>query len=149
VAIDSRLTLPEDIGFSHPKVLLPGILVVQGPKWNGEGDGPDRAVERFCARFNRNDAINNFPLLVIVDDADFAVRALDNFLWVTFTRSNPAVDIYGIESFARDKHWGCIGSLVIDARQKPHHAPPLIEDPEVTKRVDAMAARGGPLHGII
>ena len=32
-------------------------------------------------------------------------------------------------------------ALVIDARIKPHHAPPLIEDPEVTGKVDAL---GGP-----
>jgi 4-hydroxy-3-polyprenylbenzoate decarboxylase len=38
---------------------------------------------------------------------------------------------------------------VIDARAKPHHAPPLVEDPAVTKRVDRLAERGGPLHGII
>ena len=47
------------------------------------------------------------------------------------------------------KHWGCRGPLVIDARIKPHHAPPLVEDPAVTRRVDALAARGGPLHGMI
>ena len=149
VAIDSRLTLPEEQGFSQPRLVLPGILVVQGPKWRGETEGPDRAVERFCARYNRGDAINSFPLVVIVDEAEFAARTLDNFIWITFTRSNPAVDIYGIESFVRDKHWGCFGSLVIDARQKPHHAPPLIEDSAVNKRIDALAARGGPLHGII
>ena len=48
-----------------------------------------------------------------------------------------------------NKHWGCRGPLVIDARLKPHHAPPLVEDPDVTRRVDALAAPGGPLHGII
>ena len=37
------------------------------------------------------------------------------------------------------------GSLVIDARSKPHHAPGLIEDAEIAKRVDSRAARGGPL----
>jgi len=35
-------------------------------------------------------------------------------------------------SFTQQRPWGCRGSLVIDARIKPHHAPPLIEDPEVT-----------------
>jgi len=64
-------------------------------------------------------------------------------------RSNPATDIYGIESFYQDKHWGCFVSLVIDARSKPHHAPPLVEDAAVTQRIEAMAARGGPLHGIV
>jgi 4-hydroxy-3-polyprenylbenzoate decarboxylase len=87
--------------------------------------------------------------VVIVDQSDFVAASLGNFLWVTFTRSNPAADVYGIESFTHNKHWGCRGSLVIDARTKPHHAPPLIEDPAVTRRVDALAAPGGPLHGII
>jgi len=35
--------------------------------------------------------------------------------------------------------------VVIDARIKPHHAPPLIEDPAITAKVDAMAAAGGKL----
>jgi 4-hydroxy-3-polyprenylbenzoate decarboxylase len=149
VALDSRLALPEMLGFHRPMVFLPGILVVEGPAWRSEPGGPDRAVERFCLALNRREAINNFPLVVVVDQSDFAARSLDNFLWITFTRSNPATDIYGIESFMRDKHWGCVGSLVIDARVKPQHAPPLIEDPQVTRRVDALAARGGPLHGIL
>ena len=74
---------------------------------------------------------------------------LNNLLWVTFTRSNPAADVHGVGAFTRQKHWGCTGPLVIDARIKPHHAPPLEEDPAVTRRVDALAAPGGPLHGII
>ena len=68
---------------------------------------------------------------------------------MTFTRSNPAADVHGIEASVNDKHWGCSGSLVIDARAKPHHAPPLVEDPEVTRKVDALGARGRPLFGII
>jgi len=56
-----------------------------------------------------------------------------------------AADLYGVGEFTRQKHWGCTGPLVIDARIKPHHAPPLVEDPAVTQRIDALAARGGPL----
>ena len=149
VAIDSRLRMPQQLGFKRPRVFLPGILVVEGPPFEANGNGVDPAVGKFCAEFRRNDAINGFPLVVVVDDSGFASRTLDNFLWTTFTRSNPAADVYGIESFILQKHWGCFGSLVIDARSKPHHAPPLIEDPEVTRRVDALAARGGPLHGVI
>ena len=87
--------------------------------------------------------------IVVVDDSPFVAESLRNFLWVTFTRTNPAADVYGIESFTRDKHWGCHGQLVIDARLKPHHAPPLAADLEVARHIDALAARGGPLHGII
>ena len=66
----------------------------------------------------------------------------------TFTRTNPAADIDGIEVFTRNKHWGCRGPLVIDARLKPHHAPPLVAEAEISRRVDALASPGGPLHGI-
>jgi 4-hydroxy-3-polyprenylbenzoate decarboxylase len=149
VAIDSRIRIPAALGFSDPRVFLPGILVIQGPPYQPGPDGRDAAVERFCESFTRQEAINSFPLIVVVDDSDFASRNLGNFLWTTFTRSNPAADVYGIESFVDRKHWGCHGSVAIDARAKPHHAPPLVEDPEVTRRVDALGAPGGPLHGII
>ncbi|MCC6123926.1 MAG: hypothetical protein IT426_03110 [Pirellulales bacterium] len=86
---------------------------------------------------------------MIADSSEFAARSTENFLWTVFTKSNPAADVFGIEPFTVDKHWGCRGSLVIDARSKPHHAPPLVEDPEVTARIDALAAPGGPLYGII
>jgi 4-hydroxy-3-polyprenylbenzoate decarboxylase len=95
------------------------------------------------------DPFISFRFVVVGDDSDFAARALNNFVWVTFTRSDPASDIYGVGAAVENKHWGCDGSLVIDARRKLHHAPPLEDDPEVEKRVDAMGAPGGPLHGII
>jgi len=149
VAIDSRIRIPAQLGFKNARVFLPGILVVEGPPHSPGEEEPDLAVERFCESFTRDDAINLFPLVVVVDDSNFAARTLSNFLWTTFTRSNPAADVYGIDSFFIQKHWGCFGSLVIDARFKKHHAPALAEDPEVTKRVDALAAPGSPLHGII
>ncbi|MFN4258169.1 MAG: UbiD family decarboxylase [Gemmataceae bacterium] len=149
----SRRTLPVELperfvppdGFGPPKICLPGVLAVQAPAWEAE----EEAAARFCGTYQPDDAINAFPLIVLVDDSDFTARTLNHFLWVTFTRSNPAADIDGIGSFIRLKHWGCTGSLVIDARIKPHHAPPLIEDPDVSRRVDALAVAGGPLHGII
>ncbi|MBN2476935.1 MAG: UbiD family decarboxylase [Pirellulales bacterium] len=149
VAMDSRLHVPAGLGFSNPRVFLPGILVVEGPAYHAGENGVDAAVERFCAGYDRNDPINAFPLIVVVDDSEFAARSLENFLWTTFTRSDPAADVYGIDSFVSRKHWGCFGSLVIDARSKPHHAPPLVEDPEISRRVDALGAPGGPLHGVV
>jgi 4-hydroxy-3-polyprenylbenzoate decarboxylase len=141
--VDRDLRLPE--GYRDPRLCLPGILAVAGPPFAADDAGDDHAVEKFCAAFGDQDVINRFPLVVIVDDSDFAARTLNNFLWVTFTRSNPAADVYGIGSAIRHKHFGCSGALVIDARIKPHHAPPLVEDARVTAKIDALAARGGPL----
>ncbi|MEX0824536.1 MAG: UbiD family decarboxylase [Pirellulaceae bacterium] len=158
--IPSQLRLPA--GYDNPRIVAPGILAIQGPQRNGAVERPPRlngssdseakldderagSLAPFCQAFSPDDPINRFPLISIVDDAAFTARNLSNWLWVTFTRSNPAVDITGIGAETIDKHWGCTGSLVIDARIKPHHAPPLVEDPQVSKRIDAMAARGGPL----
>jgi 4-hydroxy-3-polyprenylbenzoate decarboxylase len=135
------LKLPE--GFRNPRTVMPGVMAVEGPKCGLD----DRVIDVFCRAFPRDGL--PFRWIVVVDDSQFVTESLGNFLWVTFTRTNPAADIYGIEDFTHEKHWGCHGPLVIDARLKPHHAPPLVEDPEVTRRVDALAARGGPLHGIL
>jgi len=132
-------------GFGEPRLCLPGVLTIQGPAFSAEADGRDNAVDRFCGTLNEQAPINRYPLIVIADDSDFTARTISNFLWVTFTRSDPAADVYGIGAFGLRKHWGCRGALVIDARIKPHHAPPLVEDADTTRRVDALAARGGPL----
>jgi 4-hydroxy-3-polyprenylbenzoate decarboxylase len=89
------------------------------------------------------------PLALAVDDADFCAAGWENFLWVAFTRSDPATDVYGAGSAVRCKHWGCAGPLVIDARLKAHQPQPLEEDPDVERRVDRLGAPGGPLHGYV
>jgi len=145
--VPGDLRLPE--GFGNPRIAMPGVLVVEGPRVGHAARVPGAATREPRVATSREDPINRFPLVVIVDDSQFTTASLDNFLWVTFTRSDPAADVHGVEPFIEDKHWGCRGSLVIDARTKPHHAPPLEPDPEVARRVERLAARGGPLHGII
>ena len=139
-AIEGDLRLPD--GFDDPRVALPGVLVVRGPRYGETTRG-------FCSAFHPADPIGAFPLIVVVDDSEFVAQSPRNFLWSTFTKSDPAADIDGIGASCRQKHWGCEGPLVIDARVKPHHAPPLVDDPATERRVDALGARGGPLHGII
>jgi 4-hydroxy-3-polyprenylbenzoate decarboxylase len=145
--ISGDLRLPA--GFSAAQLAAPGVLVLQGEAWQGERGVSSADLLAFCRSYTRDDEINDFPLIVIVDDAEFVARNLKNLLWVTFTRSAPASDIEGIESFCHVKHWGCHGSLVIDARTKSFHAPALEEDPAVARRVDALGAAGGALHGLI
>jgi 4-hydroxy-3-polyprenylbenzoate decarboxylase len=142
--VPAGLNLPAGVG--EPRVCLPGVLALQAPAPAKAGP---RAVDRLCKALGPGDALGGFPLLVLADDSAVTASSLRDFLWVTFTRSNPAADLYGVGNFVRHKHWGCEGPLVIDARIKPHHAPPLEEDPQVRKRVEALAAPGGPLHRII
>jgi 4-hydroxy-3-polyprenylbenzoate decarboxylase len=123
----------------------------RGTAGGGSASGfrPERSGER---RGRRSSATPDEPqtaLVVVADDPDFVCASMDNFLWTTFTRSDPATDLYGADAFTHCRHWGCSAPLIIDARSKAFHAPPLEEDPDVQKRLDAWAAPGGPLHGLL
>ncbi|MGB7343174.1 MAG: UbiD family decarboxylase [Pirellulaceae bacterium] len=139
--IGIQRSLPD--GFSEPRLVMPGVIAIRGPKFEADHGRAD--VQRFAEAFRGDTSMQNTPLITIVDDSQFASATLNNWLWTTFTRSNPAVDVDGIDHETIDKHWGCRGPLVIDARVKPHHAPPLIEDPETSAKVDARATRGDAL----
>jgi 4-hydroxy-3-polyprenylbenzoate decarboxylase len=134
---------PPELG----RAALPGVLVMEAPRFPGYSR-VEAEMQELSLRLARED-LAGFPLVVLADDPEFTASHLRNFLWVTFTRSNPSHDVHGVSSFVEHKHWGCAGSLIIDARLKPHHAPPLVEDPEVTKRVDRLASKGGSLHGVL
>ena len=143
--IPSDFWLPS--GFSNPSICFPGVLAISSPRWSVGPHQQDPIPQLFCDAFPTDATINQFPLVVLCDDAPFCADSLANFLWVTFTRSNPAADVYGIQSSVQQKHWGCRGSLVIDARLKAHMAPPLESDPHVVERVDKLFRKGGALHG--
>ncbi len=141
VEIPAELGLPD--GFRNPRMVMPGVLALEAPPHTAAAGRND--VQRFVDAFADDPTLKTFPLVTLVDDSIFASADLKNWLWLTFTRSNPAIDIAGVGETMVDKHWGCRGPLVIDARVKHFHAPPLIEDAQTVAKVDARAARGGPL----
>ncbi|MDR3319446.1 MAG: UbiD family decarboxylase [Desulfovibrio sp.] len=138
---------PLPAGFTRMRVVMPGVAVLRGPKHSLSRDTQDSAVEALASTLASWAGREAFPLLAVVDDPDFCTENLNNFFWVAFTRSDPATDSYGVHSRTRAKHWFCEAPLILDARLKPFHAPPLEEDPAVTSAVKKLAAPGGPLHG--
>ena len=139
-------------GFYGLQAVLPGVFVLGGARF----ESYDRVEADLAPLWNALDAaeragadLTGMPLVILCDNPGFAAESLRSLLWVAFTRSNPSHDIHGRRANIRHKHWNCVEPVLIDARLKPHHAPPLIEDPAVTRRVDALAAPGGPLHGVI
>ncbi len=143
--LPAEVRLPEPFG--RTAQVMPGVLAVEAPRFTTHAEA-EREVGILDGALRGRD-LAGMPLLVLCDDAAFTAANVDNFVWVTFTRSNPSHDVHGVGSFTEHKHWGCRGPLVIDARIKPHHAPPLERDPAVERRVDRLGERGGPLHGII
>jgi 4-hydroxy-3-polyprenylbenzoate decarboxylase len=139
-----NLELGKDFG--KAAFVCPGILALEGPPFSDQSAYAD--LKSLTDRMEQFDW-TGIPLVILCDDAKFMAADFGNFLWATFTRSNPSHDLHGVGSFTENKHWGCTGPVVIDARVKPWHAPGLVEDPEVEKRVDKLFAKGGSLHGII
>ncbi|MFD1769068.1 UbiD family decarboxylase [Sphingobacterium suaedae] len=133
--------------FNHGKLVLPGVVVLDGRKFTTYPE-EESAVTTWANSLNKDD-LKGIQLIVLVDDVRFAVASISNFVWITFTRSNPASDIYGVDSFIAHKHWGCHGPVIIDARTKPHHAPALVKDEAVERKVDQLGVKGGSLYGII
>ncbi len=140
------LKLPEE--FSRPCMAMPGVLVVQGSPFISYARA-QYELHQLDRRLEGQKALRGIAMIIIADNPEFVAAETNNFLWVTFTRSNPSHDVHGIGSFIENKHYGCRGPMVIDARTKPHHAPPLEEDPAVLRRVKKLAERGGPLFGIL
>ncbi|TZF84725.1 UbiD family decarboxylase [Pedobacter sp. BS3] len=143
--LPAGFTLPRP--FDRFKLVMPGVLAVESPAYTHENQL--KAELEILNKAPGIESLPGLPLLVLCDDAGFTAENISNFVWVTFTRSNPSHDVHGMNSFIEHKHWGCKGPLIIDARSKPHHAPPLIKDEAVEKRVDRLGEKGGSLYGII
>jgi 4-hydroxy-3-polyprenylbenzoate decarboxylase len=132
----------------HPHLIMPGIVAIQLPKYTTEAEAASQISElESIIEASGLDPWQNLPLIVVCDDPQFTAAQLKNFLWVAFTRTNPSHDIHGVHAFTEHKHWGCKGPLIIDARIKPHHAPPVEKVPEIEKAIDRFFVKGAPLHG--
>ncbi len=135
-------------GFGKSKMILPGILALQANAFTGYEKARQDMTALDAQLRPLSPQLSGIALVVLCDDADFTAASLNNFLWVCFTRANPSHDLWGIDSFTEYKHWGCHGPVVIDARIKPHHAPPLVMDDSINKSIDRIFQKGGSLAGL-
>jgi 4-hydroxy-3-polyprenylbenzoate decarboxylase len=136
-------------GFYNPIVCMPGVVAIQANQYI-DAATTEKEIAALDSQLTQHlPLLNEVPIIVICDDAAFTAATLNNYLWVTYTRCNPSNDIYGIAAFTVNKHWGCKGPLVIDARIKPHHAPAVEKDPAIEKKIDHLFSAGGSLYGIV
>lgn len=130
-------------------MIMPGIAVLQINPFSTYEKVNTEMQELENQLAIQKEGLVNLPLIIVADDASFTAQTLNNFLWVTFTRCNPSHDIYGVDNFTINKHWGCNGPLIIDARIKPHHAPALIKDEATERSINPIFEKGGSLYGVI
>ncbi|MFA4133122.1 MULTISPECIES: UbiD family decarboxylase [unclassified Brevibacillus] len=133
--------------FENARLIMPGVVSIQGPAFTDYANAQQQ-LQNLCDAIQARGPIPSCPMIILCDDSTFMSASLQNFLWATFTRSNPSHDIYGVNSYYENKHWGC-DNLIIDARTKPHQAPPLVPDPTVEKNIERLFVKGASLGGIL
>ncbi len=142
-SLPSNISLPASCKSLH--MILPGIVAVTFDQFTDDRAAGKEIEE--LTKFLETQLMDPWPLWILTEDSLWMSAQFNNFLWATFTRSNPSKNVYGVNAKFIDKHWTCKAPLIIDARIKPHHEPILEVDPEVSKRVDQLFANGGELFG--
>lgn len=125
------------------KWVYPGILALAINPYNEQKKDIQKLIQ-FIENHYSN--FSSTGMIVLCDDAEFVAKDFKNFLWVTFTRSNPATDIYGPFQQIVNKHWSCKNPIIIDARTKPYMAPPLEEDIKTIEKVKRFFRKGSSLE---
>jgi len=114
-------------GLSRAEVFCGGCLVVQGRPFLEDLDqGRRLSTEPLFA---------DWPLIILHDDATVA-QSSTGFLWSTWTRFEPAADIYAADTEVARHHLAYKSPVVIDARKKPTLPDELIVRDDIAKLVD-------------
>ena len=122
--------------FADVKIVMPGVLAL---KWNGGGASFEAELASLKESLTDWNFRENYPWISVVDDTstlgtECPQTNLRDFLWLTFTRSDPAHDLYGLNERVEQKHWAADAPLIVDARIKPHHQKAITIDKAVRER---------------
>jgi UbiD family decarboxylase len=120
-----RGELPRDV--KRAEVFCGGCLVVEGTPYAEDAEQ--------AARLAREKAFSEWPVVVLHDDARVAKSTAD-FLWATWTRFEPASDIYAAETKIVRHHLSYTAPIVVDARMKPGYPAELVVRADVSELVD-------------
>ncbi len=115
-------------GTTRAEVFCGGCLVVEGVSFESEPE--------LGKRLAGSGAFDDWQVVVIHDNADYA-RSTGEFLWATWTRFDPAIDIHAKETTLRNNHIGYTGPIVIDARMKPWYPKEVEAHPDTVSLVDS------------
>ncbi|HSE33291.1 MAG TPA: UbiD family decarboxylase [Pyrinomonadaceae bacterium] len=114
-------------GTSGARVFCDGCLVLEGQSY--------AADESLATRVVADPSLSEWPLIVLHDNATVADSTTD-FLWATWTRFEPASDIYARKTDVIRHHLAYQMPIVIDARTKPGFPKELIVRDDIAKLVD-------------
>jgi 4-hydroxybenzoate decarboxylase subunit C len=114
-------------GITRTQVFCGGCLVLQGPGYADD--------DSLASRVAADPIFSEWPLIVLHDNAKVAESTPD-FLWATWTRFEPASDIYAAKTEVVRHHLAYRMPIVIDARTKPGFPKELIVRDDIAALVD-------------
>ncbi|HEV8169136.1 MAG TPA: UbiD family decarboxylase domain-containing protein, partial [Pyrinomonadaceae bacterium] len=124
---------------TRAEVFCGGCLVLQGESFAKD--------EMLATRVANEPAFANWPLIVLHDDARVA-RSSPDFLWATWTRFEPAADIYASQTTVQRHHLVYKAPIVIDARTKPGFPDELVVREDIAQLVDRRWPEYFPKSGL-
>jgi UbiD family decarboxylase len=114
-------------GCTKAVVFCGGCLLVEGP--------PHASEPQAAERIAKHPVFAHWPLVVLTDDLARASASTANFLWSTFTRFDPARDLWPADARVVDRQLVRVPPIVLDARRKAHVPPELFCDPSTKEKV--------------
>jgi len=112
---------------SRAEVFCGGCLVLEGASFAQD--------ETLAARVAGDETFREWPLVVLHEKASVA-KSVADFLWSTWTRFEPAADIYAAQTTVQRHHLVYKAPIVIDARIKPGFPDELIVREDIAALVD-------------
>lgn len=136
------LIIPDEINtcefISKPALMMDGVIAIMLSPFTNYSNAKLEIKKLTDWIEKRKEKFNGIVQIIIYDDFEFkpASDNLNDYVWITYTRSNPSYDIYGVGEKTENKHWSCEGPMIIDARKKPHHAPELKLSNQTEKSIE-------------
>ena len=128
---DLPLTLQNNSLFTEQHMIFSGVAMLryEGTNFNEVLEWLNKHASEW----------SGLAQLVIYNEHDVHLKELlRDYLWLTYTRTNPSHDIYGIHEKVVNKHWSCDLPVIYDARKKSHHAPVLDMPQEIRKKAQKI-----------
>ena len=136
------LIIPDEMNtcefISKPALMMDGVIAIMLTPFTNYSNAKLEIKKLSDWIEKRKEKFNGIVQIIIYDDFVFkpASDNLNDYVWITYTRSNPSYDIYGVGEKTENKHWSCEGPMIIDARKKPHHAPELKLSAQTEKSIE-------------
>ena len=136
------LIIPDEFNtcefISNPALMMDGVIAIMLTPFTNYSNAKLEIKKLSDWIEKRKEKFKGIVQIIIYDDFVFkpASDNLNDYVWITYTRSNPSYDIYGVGEKTENKHWSCEGPMIIDARKKLHHAPELKLSAQTEKSIE-------------